>query len=110
MLPWHEVSMFSHPAEFDLYLVSSVKLDTDGLEGICTGTWDVIALWLNPSGYLIGNDASCDCQEPFENTRADQLTPIVFDKDQIFAFVSDVWQDKPMGVIVEAVDTLLGLG
>jgi hypothetical protein len=99
--------MYDHPEEFGLVLLNAVKLDTDGLEGICTGTWDAIALWRKSYGvYLIGADRSCDCQTPFENTRVDQLTEILPYKDDVYAFVSDVWQTKPMGTIINAVEVL----
>lgn len=104
MLPWHETSMYDHPEDFGLKLVSEVYINT--IDGYCPGGFDTVAIWRTKDNrYLIGNDVGCGCSIPFENTRADQLTEITT-FDELKTFVQDVWQTRPAYEIIGDYSTL----
>lgn len=108
MLPWHETGIYDHPEDFNLKLITWTKMDTDGYEGVCTGSWEMIAVWENADGQLlIGNDTGCDCPTPFENTRVEDLTEFESAGD-LSNFVIAAWGHFTKPVVDEAYSALAG--
>lgn len=106
MLPWHEVSMYDHPEEFGLELVAEAKIELDGYEGVCTGSWTMIAVWRTKSGVLLaGHDTACDCPTPFENTRVEELFSVA-DMDELEEFVWAHWGHLSESVVRNRLATL----
>lgn len=106
MLPWHTTGIYDHPEDFGLKLVTWTKIDTDGFEGVCTGSWEMIAVWENADGhFLIGSDKGCDCPTPFENTRVEDLVRVETAGD-LNEYIIEEWGHFTKPLIDEAYSNL----